>query len=127
MRVAGKELNRPAVLASVLGLVALVSLVLVIRNRTFDLSPDWRSIDFESMEEVDLLQRFLQIDTTLATGSELEGAEFLARILEAEGVPVEVIDMGNRKANLIATLEGERPEALILHGHLDSTRLLKNS
>jgi acetylornithine deacetylase/succinyl-diaminopimelate desuccinylase-like protein len=104
----------------VLGVVTFVSLLLIIRNRTFELSPDWRSIDFEAMEEVDLLQRFLQIDTTLKTGSELEGAEFLAGILEGEGVPVEVIDMGNQNANLIATLEGELSEALILHGHLDS-------
>ena len=120
MRIAGRELSRLTLLVGALGLVTIVSLMLFVRNRTFDLSPDWRSIDFEAMEEVDLLQRFLQIDTTLATGSELEGAEFLAGILEREGVPVEVIDMGNQKANLIATLEGELSEALILHGHLDS-------
>ena len=120
MRIAGREMSRITVLVSVLAVVAIVSLVLVVRNRTFDLSQDWRDIDFASLEEVDLLQRFLQIDTTLATGSELEAAKFLAQILEGEGVPVEVIDMGNQKANLIATLEGDRPEALILHSHLDS-------
>ena len=50
VRIAGRQLSRPAVLAIVLGVVTVASLVLVVRNRTFDLSPDWRSIDFESME-----------------------------------------------------------------------------
>ena len=51
------------------------------------------------MEEVILLQDYLRIDTTPQTGSELAGAQYLASLLEREGIETEVIDMGGRKAN----------------------------
>jgi acetylornithine deacetylase/succinyl-diaminopimelate desuccinylase-like protein len=79
----------------------------------------WRQAPYRNMEEVLRLQDYIRIDTTPQTGSELAGAQYLASILEREGIPTEVIDMGGRKANLIAVLEGARPEALILHNHID--------
>ena len=65
------------------------------------------------------------IDTTPETGSELAGAEYLASILEREGIPTEILRMGGRRANLIAVLEGERREALVLHNHIDVDPILE--
>lgn len=111
--------GRFAVYASILVTALIAWLMLAGLRRSLSIDPGWKNRDFTQLEEVDLLQRFLQIDTTAATGSEIEGAEFLAAILRAEGVPVEILDMENGKANLIAILEGDEPERLILHSHLD--------
>jgi acetylornithine deacetylase/succinyl-diaminopimelate desuccinylase-like protein len=79
----------------------------------------WEPMRFREMEEVVQLQDYIRIDTTRETGSELAGAEYLAALLEREGIAAEVLDMGNRKANLIAVLEGASDQALVLHNHID--------
>ena len=65
------------------------------------------------------MQDYLRIDTTPQTGSELAGAQYLADLLTREGIESEVIDMGGRKANLVAVLPGESDQALVLHNHID--------
>jgi acetylornithine deacetylase/succinyl-diaminopimelate desuccinylase-like protein len=84
-------------------------------------SPD---VDYEALEEVQLFQSFLRIDTTLATGDELKAARFLAEKLEAEGIDSEILLLGENNANLIATIEGASDDALILHNHLDIEPIL---
>jgi acetylornithine deacetylase/succinyl-diaminopimelate desuccinylase-like protein len=74
---------------------------------------------YDRMEEVILLQDYIRVDTTPQTGSELAGAEYLASVLEREGIASEVLDMGERKANLIAVVEGDNDQALVLHSHID--------
>jgi acetylornithine deacetylase/succinyl-diaminopimelate desuccinylase-like protein len=69
---------------------------------------------------VELLREYLRIDTTVPPGNELRGAEFYRRILEQEGIPVEVDEFEPGRANLLATLSGDgskRP--LILMNHMD--------
>ena len=39
---------------------------------------DWKGVDFAAMPEVELFQRYVQIDTCSPTGNELAGARFLA-------------------------------------------------
>lgn len=79
----------------------------------------WARIDYSKFPEVQLLQQYLRINTS-PSGSELEGARFLARQFEQAGIPATVFDMGNGMGNTIAILEGERPEALVLHNHIDT-------
>jgi acetylornithine deacetylase/succinyl-diaminopimelate desuccinylase-like protein len=81
----------------------------------------WMNTDYASLREVQLLQEYVAIDTSIATGSELAGAEFLARELEAAGIPAHLERLGENEANLWAILEGESPEALVLHNHIDVT------
>jgi acetylornithine deacetylase/succinyl-diaminopimelate desuccinylase-like protein len=81
----------------------------------------WMSTDFASLSEVQLLQEYVAIDTSVATGSELAGAEFLAHELEAAGIPTHLERLGENEANLWAILEGQEPEALVLHNHIDVT------
>jgi acetylornithine deacetylase/succinyl-diaminopimelate desuccinylase-like protein len=69
---------------------------------------------------VDLLRRYLQIDTTNPPGSELKAALFFKEVLEREGIPVEVDEFAPGRANLLATLKGtgqRRP--LVLANHMD--------
>lgn len=70
-------------------------------------------------EEVRMLQEYIQIDTSTTTGSELEGARFLAKHLEAAGLETHVEQLGQNKANLWAVLEGDNEKAIVLHNHID--------
>jgi acetylornithine deacetylase/succinyl-diaminopimelate desuccinylase-like protein len=80
---------------------------------------DWTDVDFAALPEVDLLRRYIAIDTSFPEGSEVEGARFLASLIEAEGIPVTLEELPEDRANLWAVLEGARPEALVLHHHID--------
>lgn len=87
-------------------------------------SLDWYGVDYPSMPEVQILQGYLRVDTTADLGSEIEGARYLAGILEREGIPYHLEEMGDRHANLWAILEGEDPQALVLHHHIDTEPLV---
>jgi acetylornithine deacetylase/succinyl-diaminopimelate desuccinylase-like protein len=79
----------------------------------------WAGVDFASLPEVRLLQRYLRIDTTPETGSELAGARFLAAELGAVGIQAEIEELGDGRANLVAIVPGDDPAALVLHNHID--------
>lgn len=79
----------------------------------------WVQRDYLSLPEVKLLQEYVRIDTSEATGDELAGARFLARQFAAAGIPARVEKVGPRKANLYAWLDGEDPRPLVLHNHID--------
>ena len=99
-----------------------IGAVLFIRNSdpTKLLAHDWKDVDFESIESVQLFRDYLRYDTSYPTGNEIPAAEFLARVLEAEGIPVEIERLGTRNANLTATIEGKNPKRLVLHNHIDT-------
>lgn len=82
-------------------------------------SDRWAEIDYRNLPEVKLLQEYVRIDTTEATGSELAGARFLARQLEAAGIPARVEILDDRHANVYAELKGADPHPLVLHNHID--------
>ena len=119
---------RVSLYASLSIVALLVSLVaLALRHPALLAAADygWRPQDYLALEEVQLLQDYLRIDTTEATGSELEGAKFLAAKLDLAGIDSEILQMSAREANLIAVLEGESKEALILHSHIDVEPILE--
>jgi acetylornithine deacetylase/succinyl-diaminopimelate desuccinylase-like protein len=97
---------------------ALVPWMLSTLEKIVDLS--WSVVDYESLPEVERLQRLIQIDTTTTTGNEIEAARYLASELEAAGIPAHVEALGDRHANLWAILEGDDPRALVLQSHLDT-------
>lgn len=73
---------------------------------------------------VDLLLRYLRVDTTNPPGNETRAARFLARILERDGIAAEVDEFEPGRANLYARLKagvpaGERRGALALMHHMD--------
>jgi acetylornithine deacetylase/succinyl-diaminopimelate desuccinylase-like protein len=79
----------------------------------------WMQRDYVHLPEVQLLQRYVQIDTSADHGNEIEGARFLARQFAAAGIPTRLEIVGQRKANLFAWLDGRDPHPLVLHNHID--------
>ena len=86
----------------------------------FSLDTAWHDMDFEAEPSVQLLQALLRVDTTEATGSEVEAVRLLAAVLEDAGAQVTVEILGPTRANLWSIIEGESPEALVLHSHIDT-------
>ena len=64
-------------------------------------------VDWDSVGEsaADLLQRYLQADTTNPPGQETRGATVLAAWLAEQGVPSRIVEMEPERGNLIARLD----------------------
>lgn len=78
--------------------------------------------EWESRPEVALLQHYVSIDTS---EREIEGARFLAAELSKAGLEPTIEQLGDGRANLWAVLEGESPQAIVLHNHLDVFRVVE--
>ena len=69
---------------------------------------------------VDLLRKYIQIDTTNPPGNELKAALFLKEVLDREGIPAEIDEFAPGRANLLATLKGSgKKRPLLLASHSD--------
>ncbi len=70
-------------------------------------------------EPVRLLRDYVRIDTRPSRG-EREGAEFLKRILDCDGIETEIVCPEGNRCNLLARLPGKtRGGALLLLNHID--------
>ncbi len=100
--------------------LAAWGLVRVLNRPMQRLAPDrWNETDYQNLPVVKLLQEYVRIDTTETTGSEVNGARFLARQLEAAGIPARIEILDDKHANVYARLEGADPHPLVLHNHID--------
>jgi acetylornithine deacetylase/succinyl-diaminopimelate desuccinylase-like protein len=107
-----------------LALIGVVATSLVwLLNQPFrpQATEGWIQRDYLHLPVVQRFQRYVQIDTSPTTGDEVAGARFLARQLEAAGIPAHLEQLGERHANLWAILEGEDRRAIVLHNHIDVT------
>jgi acetylornithine deacetylase/succinyl-diaminopimelate desuccinylase-like protein len=100
--------------AAAIGLAALLN-----RTPPPEVIEHWNETDYASLPAVQLLRRYVQIDTSRATGDEAAGARFLADRLAAAGIPARVELLDGRHANLYARLEGQDRRPLVLHNHID--------
>jgi len=80
-----------------------------------------QQVDFDALgqEAVDWVQRYVRINTVNPPGNEIRGAEFFAKIFEAEGIPYEIAESAPGRANIWARLEGGDAPALVLLHHMD--------
>ncbi|HEU4884261.1 MAG TPA: M20/M25/M40 family metallo-hydrolase [Longimicrobium sp.] len=84
-----------------------------------------RPVDWDALrgEATQILSEYIRINTTNAPGNEKAGAEFLARILEREGIEAQILDeevLGAGRANLYARLRGDgSKKAIALVHHMD--------
>ena len=70
-------------------------------------------------EAVQLLQKYLQVDTISPPGNESRAVEFLARIFEEEGIEYDSAESAPGRGNIWARLDGGDKPALILLHHSD--------
>ena len=68
---------------------------------------------------VEWLQEYIRIDTVNPPGNEIAGARFFAAILEAEGIPYEMVESSPGRGNIWARLDGGDAPALVLLHHID--------
>ncbi|HEX4952225.1 MAG TPA: M20/M25/M40 family metallo-hydrolase [Thermoanaerobaculia bacterium] len=80
----------------------------------------WQEVDWQGVQEVQLLRRYLQINTSQPNANELAGAQFLASVLAQNGIHSEIEVLGGHHANLWAVLPGADPRPLVLHSHIDT-------
>ena len=95
----------------------IVSLFLFISITVNAAEPDWDSINLETL---DYFRKMLRVDTSNPPGNETELVDYLANILRAEEIDVEIFSRDPARANLVARLPGngnKRP--LLLMAHLD--------
>ena len=78
---------------------------------------EWNAVEKEAVE---LLSRYIQINTINPPGNEIEGARFLQKVLATEGIPCEVFESDQGRGSLITQFSGSGsiPEIILLH-HID--------
>lgn len=78
---------------------------------------DWNALGDETVE---LMRRYLMIDTTNPPGNESAGAAFLADVLKREGLASETAESAPGRANIVARLKGDGSlGGIVLHHHID--------
>ncbi len=78
---------------------------------------DWAAIEAEALTHFKAL---LRIDTTNPPGNERPAAEYIARVLAADGIDSEILESKPGRASVIARLAGDGSrDPLLLNGHLD--------
>jgi acetylornithine deacetylase/succinyl-diaminopimelate desuccinylase-like protein len=81
-----------------------------------------RSTDEARLDEETLrhFQALIRMDTADPPGNEQPAAEYLKKVLEAEGIPVEIHALEPRRPNVVARLKGSgRKRPLLIMGHTD--------
>ncbi len=78
------------------------------------------AIDWEKQKAETLLhyRSLIQIDSSQPAGNETRVAEYLKKVLEAEGIPTEMFAKDPNRANLVARLKGngsKRPLLILAH------------
>src|SRR5580704_13309211 len=83
--------------------------------------PDWAQINGEILRH---FQALVEIDSTNPPGNETRVADYVKKVLEAEGIPVTLAAQDPARANVIARLKGngsKRP--LLIMGHSDTVKV----
>lgn len=111
---------RVALYVSLGVVIALVFALLAVLDRKLpqDGTTAWAREDYAERREVGLLREYVAIDTSTPDGDQVAGARWVAAQLESMGLEPVVEQVGG-EANVWAILEGRRPEAVVLHHHID--------
>ncbi|MFK7864314.1 MAG: M20/M25/M40 family metallo-hydrolase [Pseudohongiellaceae bacterium] len=78
---------------------------------------EWESIEAETLSH---FRALLQFDTSDPPGRELPAAEYIRDVLEAEGIPVEMLATDPERPNVLARLKGNgSKQPLLMMAHTD--------
>src|ERR1051325_6635021 len=79
--------------------------------------PEWAKVEEETMRHY---QAVLRLDTRNPPGNEHIVAEYVKKVLDAEGIPSQIVGSDMNRPNLIARLKGNgRKRPLLIMGHTD--------
>jgi acetylornithine deacetylase/succinyl-diaminopimelate desuccinylase-like protein len=79
--------------------------------------PDWPKVEEETLRHYQELVRF---DTSDPPGNEKPAADYVIKVLQQEGIPVETFALEPNRPNVVARLKGSgRKRPLLLMGHTD--------
>ncbi|MBZ0187244.1 MAG: M20/M25/M40 family metallo-hydrolase, partial [Candidatus Obscuribacterales bacterium] len=81
-----------------------------------------QSTDYEKAgnEAIDILCKYLAIDTTVPPGNEKDGAIYLKEVLSKDGIEAEIFDTADNRACVYARLKGNgKKKGIILLNHID--------
>jgi len=78
---------------------------------------DWSSLGDEA---VDVLTRYLRIDTSNPPGNERSAAEFFAKLFARDGIESRIYEAAPGRASIVARLSGDgsKPAVVLMH-HMD--------
>jgi len=80
--------------------------------------PDWKKVEAETMTHY---QAVLRLDTRNPPGNEHIVDEYVKKVLDAEGIPSQIVGSDMNRPNLIARLKGNgKKRALLVMGHSDT-------
>jgi acetylornithine deacetylase/succinyl-diaminopimelate desuccinylase-like protein len=83
--------------------------------------PDWTKIEKEALEHFQTLVRF---NTADPPGVERPAAEYLKQVLDANGIPAQILELEDRRSNVLARLKGSgKKRPLLIMGHLDTVSI----
>ena len=95
--------------------ILIVSLSPSVLAQGYDL--EWEVAEEELLRH---LRAILQFDNSDPPGRELPAAEYLQDVLEAEGIPVEMLSVDPERPNVVARLKGDgSEEPLLIMAHTD--------
>ncbi|MDP6414270.1 MAG: M20/M25/M40 family metallo-hydrolase [Gammaproteobacteria bacterium] len=97
--------------------LASISILFVTNSFAQISDPNWSEVEVETLRH---FRALLQFDTSDPPGRELPAAEYLRDVLEAEGIPVEMLYNDPQRPNVLARLEGNGDkEPLLIMAHTD--------
>jgi acetylornithine deacetylase/succinyl-diaminopimelate desuccinylase-like protein len=83
--------------------------------------PDWSALEEETLRHY---RNLLQFDTSDPPGRELPAAEYLKQVLEADGIPAELLSLDPNRPNVVARLNGSgAKQPLLLMAHTDTVNV----
>jgi acetylornithine deacetylase/succinyl-diaminopimelate desuccinylase-like protein len=97
----------------------IISLILAVASFTghAQTAPDWKAVEAETLQH---FRALVQIDTSNPPGNETRAVEYLKRVLEKEGIPIQVFARDPNRANLVARIKGTgKKKAILVMGHTD--------
>ena len=79
--------------------------------------PDWAKVQEETMKH---FQAILQINSSVATGSEAQVVEYLKSVLDKESIPTKVFSNDPKHPNLVARIKGNgKKKPVLIMAHTD--------
>jgi len=107
----------PAMRRITIALAAFSTVVLSAQDR----QPDWPKIEKEALEHFQTLVRF---NTADPGGVERPAAEYLKQVLDDNGIPAQILELEERRSNVLARLKGSgKKRPLLIMGHLDTVSI----